>query len=323
MWGIEFRSPIFNAAGLFKNGEGYSLVAREGAGAYLAGTATANPRAGNEREGIRLAFSPYPRSGAASNWLGLPNDGDEVIAGRLSAIAKVRGCPVGISVMGSPDYEGSERLNRLIAGMHRYLAANADFLELNESCPNTVHGKPQDEALRSRLEAIRDGFLSRRPGERPFPVIVKFSNDTPLEQVPELLKLLLELGFDGVNFGNTSVDYARHRNSIHEGERRLYDFFSTTFGGGVSGRPVKKDSLALVQGAKEYLNLHPPGREFHIIRTGGIENGSDVRESLAAGASLVEWYTGYFELFSKHGYGTYQKLIEGYLSACSSAALPV
>ncbi|NJL29336.1 MAG: hypothetical protein HC897_16345, partial [Thermoanaerobaculia bacterium] len=45
LWGLEFRSPIGNAAGMFKAGDGYALAATQGAGAYLAGTTTARPRA--------------------------------------------------------------------------------------------------------------------------------------------------------------------------------------------------------------------------------------------------------------------------------------
>lgn len=44
MWGIKFRNSLYNSAGMFKNGEGYDLVSKIGAGAYLGGTSTHNPR---------------------------------------------------------------------------------------------------------------------------------------------------------------------------------------------------------------------------------------------------------------------------------------
>src|SRR3989344_6469548 len=50
LWGIKFRSPIMNAAGMFKNGECYEMAARQGAAAYLAGTGTWNARKGNKKE---------------------------------------------------------------------------------------------------------------------------------------------------------------------------------------------------------------------------------------------------------------------------------
>src|SRR3989344_3365254 len=66
-WGIKFRSPIMNAAGMFKNGECYKMIAMQGAGAYLGGTSTWNPRIGNEKAGVYLPFVPYPASHSASN----------------------------------------------------------------------------------------------------------------------------------------------------------------------------------------------------------------------------------------------------------------
>ena len=92
LWGLRFRSPLFNAAGMFKNGEGHELAVGQGAGAYLAGTTTHRPRAGNRRRGVAQPFAPYPRSGAASNWLGLPNVGHRAVARRLDQLER-HGCP--------------------------------------------------------------------------------------------------------------------------------------------------------------------------------------------------------------------------------------
>lgn len=306
LWGLEFRSPIGNAAGMFKNGEAYDLVASQGAGFYLAGTTTWNARTGNVKEGIVLPFAPYPRSGAASNWLGLPNDGDTVVAARLAAISRVQGCPIGASVMGSPDFEEEARVSHLIDGLQVYANAGVDFLEINESCPNTAHGHSQFAGLDQRLERIAKEFLGSRT--RTLPVIVKFSNDTDTAKIPSLISLLLDLGFDGVNFGNSSVQYAQHQSYIDASERELFDFFTKSFGGGVTGRPLKSVSLELLTAAVTAIKQHAPSREFHVIRTGGIESAEDVRISLAAGASLVQWYTGYFESYADAGNDLYKAL---------------
>ncbi len=306
LWGIEFASPLFNAAGMFKNGEGYDLCHSQGAGAYLAGTTTANPRKGNEKNNIPLPFVPYPSSHAASNWLGLPNDGDEVIADRISRIKKHPGCPLGVSVMGSPDFEARTKLAKLIEGMKRYLAAGADFIEINESCPNTAHGALQGEGLPERLEAIKAQVLDQRT--RTLPVIVKFSNDTAPEQVAYILTLLMKLGYDGVNFGNSSTAYDKYLSQIAPAEQKLYSFFTQTFGGGLTGRPLKDSSLRLVRDCSDFLAKEKPSREFHVIRTGGVETANDVAASLAAGASLVQWFTGYFETFARSGHKLYQRV---------------
>jgi len=315
LWGITFRSPIMNAAGMFKNAECYAMVANQGAGAYLGGTGTFNYRHGNEEGGIYLPFAPYPRSGAASNCLGLPNDGDTVNAYRASGIERVSGCPVWWSVMGSPDFEREKKLIKLVKGMECYEVSGVDILEINESCPNTAHGKPQDDDLANRLLYVKEHFLDLRgtsTRDRPIPVIVKFSNDTEVGQVPALLNLLFDLGYDGVNFGNTSTDYVARREAIHESERRLYDFFTIDkafgVGGGVSGRPLKQDSLELAATAVQHIKAGPPSQEFHVIRTGGVENWDDIRQSENEGISMNQWFTGYWEAFAEHGHKVYKKL---------------
>ena len=305
-WGIKFRSPIMNAAGMFKNGEGYETAAMQGAGAYLAGTTTFNARPGNKKNGIRWPFVPYPRSHSASNWMGLPNEGDYFVSQRMRNLKRVDGCPIGASVMASPDLKGEEQLYALVKGMGLYQDAGVDFNELNESCPNAAHGKLQDCGLPQRLLYVKNNFLDGR-SNRP-PVIVKFSNDTPLEQVPELVSLLVSYGFDGVNFGNTSINYPKRRERIAKSERRMFNYFTSTFGGGVSGEPLKEDSLALCTAAVEQIKMLKPAHEFHVIRTGGIMSSADILASVRAGVLLNQWFTGYFENFAEYGHGVYDQL---------------
>lgn len=316
LWGLHFRSPIFNAAGMFKNGHGYELAVAQGAGAFLAGTTTARPRTGNSRHGIRQPFAPYPRSGAASNWLGLPNDGDQVVAARLARVETVDGCPLGASVAADDQLPAEQRMDGVIRGLGLYERAGVDFLELNESCPNTRHAtssgdsaKPASdviEQLTERLHRVREGFLERR--QRPVPVIVKFATDTDRAQVPALVDLLIDLGFDGVNFGNTTTDHEQRRQAIAVAEQPLFDAFVSSFRGGLSGRPLKKDSLALCKAAVARVAERSPSREFHVVRTGGVESAGDLIASGAAGVALCQWFTGYFEAFSTDGHDLYSAL---------------
>lgn len=305
LWDLTFRLPLGNAAGLFKDGRGYEVMAAQGAGFYLAGTTTGRPRSGNRRHGVAQPFAPYPRSGAASNWLGLPNEGHATVAGRLASVQRRPGCPLGASVAACPDEnDHATKMERLIDGMRAYDEAHVDFIELNESCPNTEADEHGLDVLASRLETIQKRVLDRR--RRRLPVIVKLSSDTALALVPTLIDLLSAHGFDGVNFGNTSIAYDRHRDAIAPAERALYDDFTRRFGGGVSGRPLRPDALALVAAAADHLRARPAPREFHVLATGGIERARDVRAALASGASLCQWYTGYFEAFGRHGHAVYQ-----------------
>ena len=293
LWDLTFRAPLMNAAGMFKNGECYELAWQQGAGGYLGGTGTWNQRDGKTINTIRHPFVLYQKSHAASNTLGLPNDGDERNAQRASALERHAGMPIGWSVAASDTVPSEERMARLIDGMRLYEKAGVDFLEVNESCPNTDHDRSQDNALANNLSYIKEHFLDRL--ERDFPVIVKFSTDTSPEQIPELLDLLFTTGYSGVNFGNTSLDYMAMREKIHPGDLALFDFYTATYAGGVSGRPLKESSLELTARASDHLRMGGPSQEFHIIRTGGIESWKDIQESLDAGASLCQWFSGYFE----------------------------
>lgn len=322
LWGhLRFRSPLGNAAGMFKNARGYELSWRQGAGYFLAGTTTAAARAGNVAGGIAQPFAPYPRSGAASNWLGLPNEGDEAVAARVAELVRGErreGCPVGVSTAAGPGVPPDEAISRMIEGLRLFERAGADFLEINESCPNTEEARPRGSALAVRLARVAEGFLARR--DRPVPVIVKFSVDTDLEQVPELVDTLVEFGFDGVDFGNTSADRAGLRDAIAPAERPLYDHFAERFGGGVSGRPLRERSLALARAAEDRARVRAgvgggSGREFHVVRTGGVETGGDLAATESAGVALAGWFTGYFEGFAREGHGVYRAVYEAGLRA--------
>ena len=311
LWCIKFQSGIFNAAGMFKHGEGYHTVAMQGAGAYLAGTSTGAFRRGNEGKGIMHPFMPYPLSGSASNWMGLPNEGHDYLAKKLSAIEKMDGCPVGISIAASPELSDMAAMKEVVGGLFLFKNAGADFIELNESCPNVPHEKKSgknelDENLLNRLEFISKNFIQKSNG-RP-PVIVKLSNDTDINLLPGLLDVLTGLGFGGVNFGNTSTEYNTYKYSISESELRLYDYFTSNFGGGISGRLLKKRSLELSSYGSEYIAKHTPANEFYVIRTGGIESINDIRESEDSGIALCQWFTGYFENFARHGHSIYKHL---------------
>ena len=208
--------------------------------------------------------------------------------------------------MASSDLDRESKLIYLVKSMFLYTQAGVDFIEINESCPNTERTKSQDSTLEDRLKYIKENFLDKR--QRRLPVIVKFSNDTSLEQVPELLDLLFELGYDGVNFGNTSTNYKKRRIGISPSETKLYDFFTNTFGGGVSGRPLRESSLELCTKAVQHLKERDPKQDFHVIRTGGIETAEDIRQSEEAGIKLNQWFTGYFDNFALHGHNLYREL---------------
>jgi len=306
-WGLKLRSPLFNAAGMFKDGKGYELAGLQGAGAFLAGTVTPEPRKGNARKGIRHPFLPFPLSVSSSNWMGLPNPGLKAVLNVLKTIEKKPGVPLGLSL--ASDSDSLSDLETFVRALYRVEDSNIDFIEINESCPNVQHSgrdySSLDEKFVARMEYIAKNFLRQR--KRNLPVIVKLSNDFAIEFVPNLIDLLLELGYDGLNFGNTSTNYKEISDLINPAEKNAYDFFVSNFGGGVSGIPLKHRSYALTEAAGKYLRTKSLRGEFHIIRTGGITSYKDIQESQSVGVSLFQWFTGYFAYFEKFGHRLYKK----------------
>lgn len=311
IWDLEFNCGLFNSAGMFKKGEAYSVCAAQGAGAYLAGTTTAVPRSGNKKLGVAHPFLAYPNSGSASNWMGLPNEGHDAVAARLAKIDKIPCCPVGASLGLAPEQTGSIALKSLVDGMNSYAAANVDFIEYNDSCPNVPHecandGGLIDAALIDRLEYVSREFLKKR--NRNLPVIVKFSVDQDLNALPQLLDMMIDLGFDGINLGNTSTDYDMARAKLHNSDLANFEYFVSNFGGGLSGSILKEKSLKAASIAQNHINRKILSKEFIVIRTGGIETSADIMQSIRAGIKLNQWFSGYFDNFAKYGHKVYKRM---------------
>ena len=305
MWGIKFRNKLCNSAGMFKNGEGYDVCANLGAGAYIGGTSTYNPRKGNSKENINLPFVRLTKSKITVNYLGLPNLGDEVLARKIYTERKVEGCPIGWSVMRSPDFSREEGEEKLVKSLFLYQAnPQIDFLEINVSCPNV---KKSSSGIIDSLNFISESFLKKR--SRHLPVVVKLSNDITKDSLESVLKSLVTLGFDGVNIGNTSTDYSLFENEINQEEKKPFKTFTSTFSGGIGGKVLKQRSLDLCRTATNYLKTISIPQEFHVIRTGGIENHQDLLDSQAVGVSYNQWQTGFFFSYMENGVNVYKNVL--------------
>ena len=303
---ITFRSPIGNAAGMYKQAEGYERAYAQGAGFYVAGTTTSLPRIGNKKHGIFLPFVPYPKSHSASNWLGLPNKGHFEIARIISKFTHYPEFPIGASVSMDPGMNAPEGLQGLIDGIKAYQDAGCDFIELNESCPNVPgHSSAHDildASLVSRLDAIANSI-----DLKALPIIVKFSNDTDSSLMKPLISLLFERNFAGINLGNTSTAYQKHLRNMHVDDRKHVEYFTREFGGGLSGAILRESCLSLCKEARKHVS-ELNKNDFAIIATGGIEYAEDITKALRAGANLTQWYTGYFERFGVDGNRIYTNL---------------
>jgi dihydroorotate dehydrogenase len=313
LWDITFNCSVFNAAGMFKKGEGYYTCAKMGAGAYISGTTTYTKRKGNKKIGIKHPFIAYPNSKASSNWLGLPNPSHSYVANEIMKIEKINNCPVGVSVSENPDTtDEMQKIIEVVDGIKLYDKAGVDFIEINLSCPNVEHHKHSncviDIGMVNKLNYLSDNFLKVR--NRNLPLIVKYSNDINEDELFAAIDILIDLGFDGINIGNTSIKYENYLPSIHPKDIHNYKRFTSTFGGGLSGEILKENSLYLSKIAVEHINKKSINREFNVIRTGGISTASDIIASKNAGVKLNQWFAGFFEMFSKNGFNVYKEMMD-------------
>ena len=309
LWDINFNCSIFNAAGMFKNGEGYYTSANMGAGAYIAGTTTYTKRNGNKKKGVTHPFMPYPYSQSSSNWMGLPNYGHHFVAKKISEIQKIKNCPIGVSISESPDNaEEIQKIKEVVEGIKLYEKAKVDFIELNLSCPNVQHsGNSIDSFMVDKLTYLSDNFLKNR--NRNLPLIVKFSNDINENELCAVIDTLIDLEFDGINIGNTSTRYEHYLPAIHPKDIHNYQKFTTIFGGGLSGEILKNNSLHLSKLAVEHINSKNINKEFNVVRTGGISSSEDIKISQQAGIQLNQWFSGFFEMFCKYGFNVYREIM--------------
>jgi dihydroorotate dehydrogenase len=263
-FGLNFRHRIGLAAGLDKNG--VALAAWEALGFSFVeiGTVTAQAQPGNPRPRIFR----YPKERALINRLGFNNDGAEVIANRLTELRDRGGwpgIPVGINI-GKSRVTPIERAVEDYLFSFRKLRAQADYIALNVSSPNT----PGLRELQGgeRLDELLRAMNSERGN---LPLLVKIAPDLETAAVDELISVCEANNISGIIATNTTLD---HSSIAHDEE------------GGLSGAPLQKKSTAVV---RQIANK----TKIPIIGCGGILDAASAREKIEAGAKLLQVYTGF------------------------------
>ena len=327
--GLSFRNDLGNAAGLDKDGTLLDLSYGLGAGFAVVGTVLSEPHTGNVFRFLGglwegNAWTPLPLSGGALNSLGLPSKGVDEALRNIAAFRERRGVapqrvergagagsrsraaapaaasppaafPIGVSIMGHPAHgDAAQKLEGVLHCVRRALPL-ADFIEINESCPNVHHGGGGGGGggatveLRKRLQAVvavRDA-AAREQGGRRVPILVKLGD---LGDPKETVRFLSRLGIDGVVALNTQKDYDAFE--LPDADRGLLQFYTQRHGGGLSGPPIRERSIAQVAAAQRAVRQLRLENTFTVIHVGGLQCGDDVRASRATGAELRQWYTG-------------------------------
>ena len=270
--GLSFPNPVGLAAGLDKNGAVIDGMVALGFGFLEIGTITPRAQPGNPKPRL---FRVREAEGII-NRFGFNNLGVDNLIQNVQA-AKYRGI-LGINIGKNFDTPNERAVDDYLICM-RKVYAHASYITVNISSPNTknlrqLQEKDALDALLATLKAEQK-VLADKHGKY-VPIALKIAPDLDEAQIIEIADLLKVHQFDGVIATNTTLA----RNAV-EG------LPNATEAGGLSGAPVReKSTLVISQLAKQLAG------ELPIIGVGGILNGADAAEKIAAGASLVQVYSG-------------------------------
>ncbi len=270
--GLSFPNPVGLAAGFDKNAEVVNELSAFGFGFVEIGSVTPLAQPGNPKPRcFRL-----PKDGAIINRMGFNNLGADKIAHNLQKRRPrvIVGGNIGKNTSTSNELAAADYEKSFVA-----LYPHVDYFVVNVSCPNVASlCKLQDsehltEIVR-RLTAYRAAQAQRKP------ILLKLSPDLSMQQVDEALEVIINEGLDGVVATNTTTR--------RDGLLTDKDKVDSIGNGGLSGAPLTRRSLEMVR----YISQKTEGK-LPIIGVGGIMAEQDALNMLAAGASLVQLYSGF------------------------------
>ncbi len=269
--GLDFPNPVGLAAGLDKDAAHIDALARLGFGFIEVGTVTPRPQPGNARPRLfRLVEKE-----ALINRMGFNNVGLDAFVANVRR-SRWKGI-LGINIGKNADTPAERAEDDYAVGLERVYDA-AHYVTINVSSPNTANLRKLQErdaldSLLARLARVRRRLepLCRKR----VPLLLKVSPDLDAAQLESIAAAVTRHGIDGVIATNTSVS----REGV-EGLRYASE------AGGLSGAPIADRSTAIL---KAFAARLP---QATLIGAGGILSGRDAAGKFAAGASLVQLYTG-------------------------------
>ncbi|MCX7043706.1 MAG: quinone-dependent dihydroorotate dehydrogenase [Gammaproteobacteria bacterium] len=269
VFGVDFPNPVGCAAGLDKNGEHIDALMALGFGFVEIGTTTPRPQPGNPKPRMfRL-----PEHQAVINRLGFNNLGVDALVRNVEK-AKRNGI-LGINIGKNKDTPNDKASDDYIHCMERVFAL-ADYITVNISSPNTS-GLQEEETLRRFIGTLREAQerLASQHGRRT-PMLVKVAPDLSDDEINGMASVLNAARIDGVIIGNTTLDRSEIQGHPRAGES-----------GGLSGQPLYARSTTVLRKLRLRLDDSIP-----LIGVGGILSGADAAGKIAAGARMVQFYTG-------------------------------
>jgi dihydroorotate dehydrogenase len=270
--GLRFPNPVGLAAGLDKDGECIDAFGALGFGFVEIGTVTPWPQPGNPPPRLfRL-----PTVAALINRMGFNNQGVDRLVERLRTV-RFEG-PIGVNIGKNRDTPVEQAATDYLECLRRVYPW-AGYVAVNVSSPNTpqLRRLQASDALPRLLAALKteQGHLASAHG-RTVPLAVKVAPDLLPDELEALAHTLLEEGIEGVIATNTTVAREGVAHLRHGNEA-----------GGLSGAPLAARATAVVQALHSLL-----GGRIPIIGVGGVLSAADALAKRAAGATLVQLYTG-------------------------------
>ena len=277
IFGLNFKNPIGLAAGFDKNGVGAGIWNYFGFGFAELGTITWHAQKGNPKPRLfRIA-----KEKAALNRMGFNNEGAEkflkTIESQKIAEPGKRPCVLGIN-LGKSKITPLDDAHKDYAMSLELLAPLSDYAVINVSSPNTpglrsLQGTTQIKKLIRSLKNINNCP----------PLLVKIAPDLSNDAINEIARVAMDNGIDGIIAINTSLNrFNLKKLTIQTGN--TLDIES----GGLSGLPLQKRGLEVISRLRSSTNNQLP-----LIGVGGINSARSAWDRIAAGASLIQIYTGW------------------------------
>jgi dihydroorotate dehydrogenase len=288
VFGLDFPNPLGMAPGFDKSARVPRELLAIGFGFVEVGTLTPRPQTGNPAP--RLFRSTSDR--AIINRLGFNNEGQEMALSRLTD--RPQGI-VGVNIGAGRD--SKDRIADYVSGIER-MAPVASYFTVNISSPNTpgLRDLQAPDALDALLKRVQAARAS--PTTRP-PLLVKLAPDLADDDLPEIVGVIVANDADGIVVTNTTLS--------RDG---LKDASFARESGGLSGRPLFARSTRMLACVYRLTEGKLP-----LIGVGGIDSGETALAKIAAGASLIQLYTGLvFE-----GLGLIERIKQALLKAIEQA----
>jgi dihydroorotate dehydrogenase len=274
--GLRFPNRVGLAAGLDKNGRCIDGLGAMGFGFIEVGTVTPRAQPGNDKPRMfRL-----PARQALINRLGFNNEGLDAFLRNVQTARSFRaaGGILGLNIGKNAVTPIERAVDDYLIGLNG-VYPHADYVTVNISSPNTknLRALQSDDALDALLGALveRKAQLAAQHG-KAVPMFLKIAPDLDDAQIRVIATTLKKHGMDGVIATNTTIARDAVQGLPHAEEA-----------GGLSGAPVLAASNRVIAALRAEL-----GAGFPIIGAGGVLSGADARAKLAAGADLVQIYTG-------------------------------